>query len=83
MTFSKKIFITVVMIFGLNFSFVSADESAELIVEGESILTRTKAPSHMENIDEIRSGWHLDTISCIATMSCGYCMIGLPNQEKL
>ena len=57
MTFSKKIFITVVMIFGLNFSFVSADESAELIVEGESILTRTKAPSHMENIEEIRSGW--------------------------
>ena len=45
------------MIFGLNLSTASADESAELVVEGQPILTRTKAPSHMENIDEVRSGW--------------------------
>ena len=57
MIFSKKILITLLMIFGLNLSFVSADESAELVVEGQQILTRTKAPSHMENIDEVRSGW--------------------------
>ena len=51
MIFSKKILITLLMIFGLNLSFVSADESAELVVEGQPILTRTKAPNHMENID--------------------------------
>ena len=55
MIFAKKIFITLFMIFGLNLSNASADESAELVVEGQPILTRTKAPSHMENIDEVRS----------------------------
>lgn len=35
-----------------------ADEDAELVVNGEiEMITRAKAPSHMENIDEIMSGW--------------------------
>ena len=38
-------------------SFVYADETADLVVEGQPMVTRIKAPSHMENIDEIRSGW--------------------------
>ena len=57
MIFAKKILITLLMIFGVNLSIAEADESAELVVEGQPILTRTKAPSHMENIDEVRSGW--------------------------
>ena len=39
--------------FGVNLS-IAADGSAELVVEGQPILTRTKAPSHMENNDEVR-----------------------------
>ena len=38
-------------------SIIHADETAELVVEGQPMVTRVKAPSHMENIDEIRSGW--------------------------
>ena len=50
MIFAKKILIALLMVFGLNLSTASADESAELVVEGQPILTRTKAPSHMENM---------------------------------
>ena len=53
MIFAKKILITLLMIFGVNLSIAAADESAELVVEGQPILTRTKAPSHMENIDAV------------------------------
>ena len=52
MIFAKKIY-NIIDDFGLNLSSASADESAELVVEGQPILTRTKAPSHMENIDEL------------------------------
>ena len=45
------------VIFGVLSSSVGADENAQLIVEGQPMVTRVKAPSHMENIDEIRSGW--------------------------
>jgi len=34
-----------------------ADESAELIIDGETLITRAPAPDHMEYIDEILSGW--------------------------
>lgn len=34
----------------------SADESAELVIDGVTLVTRTAAPDHM-NIDEIISGW--------------------------
>lgn len=36
---------------------VLADEAAELVVEGEALVTRVAAPEHMENIDTILSGW--------------------------
>ncbi|TCP42445.1 sulfur oxidation c-type cytochrome SoxA [Rhodovulum marinum] len=39
-----------------------ADPDAELIINGEiPIVTKTAAPEHMENIDEIRSGWTFRT----------------------
>ena len=58
MSFNKGI-LTVIscIIFGMLSSFIYADETAELVVEGQPMVTRVKAPSHMENIDEIRSGW--------------------------
>jgi len=34
----------------------SADENAELVIDGVTLVTRTAAPDHM-NIDEIISGW--------------------------
>ena len=34
-------------------------------------------------VSTIRSGWSDQISSCIATMSCGYWMIGRPSQEKL
>ena len=34
-------------------------------------------------VSTIRSGWIVQISSCIATMSCGYWMIGRPSQAKL
>ncbi len=36
---------------------VFADEGADLVVEGETLISRAVAPDHMENISEIMSGW--------------------------
>ncbi len=33
------------------------DETADLVIDGETFITRAPAPEHMENIDEIMSGW--------------------------
>lgn len=33
------------------------DESAELVIDGQTFITRAPAPEHMEYIDEIISGW--------------------------
>src|SRR6056297_3118810 len=33
------------------------DESAELVIDGEVLVTRTEAPEHMDYISEISSGW--------------------------
>lgn len=38
-------------------TFAAADESATLSVEGETFITQTSAPAHMENLDTIYSGW--------------------------
>lgn len=35
----------------------AADESAELSIDGTTIPTRAEAPAHLENIDEVISGW--------------------------
>ncbi|APX89421.1 sulfur oxidation c-type cytochrome SoxA [Brevirhabdus pacifica] len=35
----------------------TADESAELSIEGKTIPTRAEAPAYLENIDEVISGW--------------------------
>ena len=57
MSFFNKIFVGSLLLI-LGFATVSlADESAKLVVEGQPMITRVKAPSHMENVDEIRSGW--------------------------
>lgn len=34
-----------------------ADEDAKMVIDGETFITQTSAPSHMENLDEIFSGW--------------------------
>ncbi len=36
---------------------VMADEDAQLVIEGETLITRAPAPDHMENVSEIMSGW--------------------------
>jgi sulfur-oxidizing protein SoxA len=41
---------------------LSADESANLSVDGEMFVVRAKAPDHMENVDEIYSGWTFRTV---------------------
>jgi len=58
MSLSKKI-LTVLswVVFGIFSTFSIADENAQLVVEGQPMITKVKAPNHMENIDEIRSGW--------------------------
>ena len=49
MSFNKRI-LTVIscIIFGMSSSFIHADETADLVVEGQPMVTRVKAPSHME-----------------------------------
>jgi sulfur-oxidizing protein SoxA len=41
---------------------LSADESTNLSVDGEMFVVRAKAPDHMENVDEIYSGWTFRTV---------------------
>lgn len=49
---------TAAAVLALGAGIASADENATLIVNGElELVTRTAAPEHMENLDEIRSGW--------------------------
>ena len=43
--------------FAATASIAQADESASLEIEGETFVTKTKAPAHAENLDEIYSGW--------------------------
>ena len=58
MSFYKRILVVVTCaLFGIWAPFSNADETAELVVEGQSMVVRAKAPNHMENMDEIRSGW--------------------------
>ena len=38
-------------------SVVTAGEDSTLSIEGEVFLTKTAAPAHLENVDEIFSGW--------------------------
>ena len=58
MSFYKRIFVVLTCaLFGIWAPFSNADETAELVVEGQSMVVRAEAPSHMENMDEIRSGW--------------------------
>ena len=37
--------------------FVNAGEDSTLTIEGEAFVTKTTAPAHLENVDEIFSGW--------------------------
>ena len=43
----------------------------------------TSEPPWAMPVSMIRSGCTCQISSCIATMSCGYWMIGRPSQEKL
>ena len=36
---------------------VTAGEDSQLTIEGEVFITKTAAPAHLENVDEIFSGW--------------------------
>ncbi|WP_319546666.1 sulfur oxidation c-type cytochrome SoxA [Ruegeria conchae] len=36
----------------------AAQDSKSLTIEGESMISKTAAPAHMENVDTIYSGWH-------------------------
>ncbi len=38
-------------------SVAPADEDADLVVEGETLITRAPAPAHVENLTEVLSGW--------------------------
>ena len=40
---------------------VTAGEDSTLTVEGEVFVTKTAAPAHLENVDEIFSGWTFRT----------------------
>jgi sulfur-oxidizing protein SoxA len=43
---------------GMTSAAAIADEGASLVINGEiDIVVRTEAPAHMENVDEIFSGW--------------------------
>ena len=57
MSFFNKMFAGILCVLLGFSSFSWADENAKLVVEGQPMITRVKAPSHMENIDELRSGW--------------------------
>jgi len=35
----------------------SADENASLMIDGETLTIRAAAPAHVENLDEVSSGW--------------------------
>ena len=42
-------------------SVASAQDSNTLTVEGETMVSTTSAPSHMDNVDTLYSGWHFRT----------------------
>ena len=42
-------------------SVVTAGEDSTLTIEGEVFVTKTAAPAHLENVDEIFSGWTFRT----------------------
>mgnify|MGYP006153999439 CR=1 FL=1 len=45
-------------VMAVPFGFAVADESANLVIDGElEITVRAPAPDHLENLDEITSGW--------------------------
>ena len=47
-----------IAVLALGAGAAAAAEDSQLIINGETeIVTWTKAPEHMENVDEIRSGW--------------------------
>lgn len=52
-----KALTALVSVIALSATAAAADESAELVIEGEKMVTRAAAPEHMEYVDEIISGW--------------------------
>ncbi|KAG1715103.1 SoxAX cytochrome complex subunit A [Nymphon striatum] len=57
-----------------------ADENAELVVNDDiEMVTKTAAPAHMENVDEITSGWRYRSWNAVegtAEKSCASCHEG-------
>lgn len=52
----KPILTTAAAIVGLAFA-AQADQNAKLVIDGQTMVTQTKAPAFVENLDEIYSGW--------------------------
>ncbi|MCT4654966.1 MAG: sulfur oxidation c-type cytochrome SoxA [Cohaesibacter sp.] len=51
-------FLTLALVSGAFTGSALADENAELVIEGETLVTKTAAPAHLkDNLDEIYSGW--------------------------
>ena len=50
-------FLTVALASGVAFA-AHADDKAQLVIDGETLVTKTAAPAHLkDNLDEIYSGW--------------------------
>lgn len=52
----KPFLTTAAAIIGLAFA-AQADENAKLVIDGQTMITKAKAPAFVENLDEIYSGW--------------------------
>ncbi len=52
----KPFVTTALAIMGMAFA-AQADENAKLVIDGQTMITQTKAPAFVENLDEIYSGW--------------------------
>ena len=51
-----KLITAVVGMMAVPFASIAGEDS-QLTVDGQLMLTRVSAPAHMENVDEIFSGW--------------------------
>ena len=52
-----KIIITSLAAIAVSAGSLMADEDAQLVIDGEAMTIQADAPAHMENVDEVLSGW--------------------------
>lgn len=54
----RAFFLSVALATGVAFTAAQADENAQLVIEGETLVTKAAAPAHLkDSLDEIYSGW--------------------------